>query len=92
MIKEPTCFKNSEEPSCIDLILTNFPRCFQNSMAIETGLSDFHKMTITIMRSSYKKTRSKIISYRKYKTFHNTYFREDLLNELNKHNTEDVTI
>ena len=29
--KDPTCFKNPENPSCIDLILTNSPYSFQNS-------------------------------------------------------------
>ena len=28
LIKEPTCFKNPENPSCIDLMLTNFPKKF----------------------------------------------------------------
>ena len=65
LIKEPTCFKNPAHPSCIDLILTNFPKSFQNSMAIETGLSDFHKMTITVMKSHYKKLKPNIITYRK---------------------------
>ena len=27
-INKPTCFKNPEKPSCIDLILTNYPRSF----------------------------------------------------------------
>ena len=49
LIKEPTCFKNPENPPCIDLIFTNRPRGFQNSCAIETGLSDFHKMTLTVI-------------------------------------------
>ena len=34
MINRPTCFKNPENPSCIDLILTNCPRRFQNYCAI----------------------------------------------------------
>ena len=25
LVKEPTCFKNADNPSCIDLILTNKP-------------------------------------------------------------------
>ena len=45
------CFKNNENPSsCIDLILTNFPKYFQHCMAIESGLSDFHKMRVTVMK------------------------------------------
>ena len=41
-----------ENPTCTDLILTNHPRSFQNSTVFETGLSDFHKMTVTIMEAS----------------------------------------
>ena len=46
IIKQPTCFKNSEKPSCIDLILTNRPKSFQSTCVIETELSDFHRMTV----------------------------------------------
>ena len=35
LIKEPTCFKNIENPSLIDLILTNKWRSFQNSTVID---------------------------------------------------------
>ena len=42
LINKPICYKNPDKPSCIDVILTNFPRSFQNSCAIETGLSDFY--------------------------------------------------
>ena len=52
LIKEPTCFKNPSNPSLIDLILTNRDRSFQNSQVIETGLSDHHKLTITILKIS----------------------------------------
>ena len=31
LIKEHTCFKSVDTPSCIDLILTNHPICLQNS-------------------------------------------------------------
>ena len=53
LIKEPICHKNPQNPSCIDLILTNSPYSFQNSCAIETGLSDFHKMAVTVMKTTY---------------------------------------
>ena len=29
-----TCYKNPDKPTCIDLILTNCPRSFQNSCVI----------------------------------------------------------
>ena len=37
LIKQPTCFKNPEKPSFIDLILTNKPKLFQSTCLIETG-------------------------------------------------------
>ena len=55
MINKPTCYKNPDKPTRIDLILTNCPGSFQNSCVIETGLSDFHKMVVTVMKISYRK-------------------------------------
>ena len=55
LIKEPTCFKSDENPSSIDIILTNKKASFQNTMTVETGLSDFHKMTVTVMKKYFKK-------------------------------------
>ena len=39
-------FKYPENPSYIDLILTNSLYSFQNSCVIETALSDFHKIIV----------------------------------------------
>ena len=36
LIKVPTCYKNPQNPSCIDLILTNSPLSFQSSVVIKT--------------------------------------------------------
>ena len=51
----PTCFKNPSNPSCIDLFLTNRKQGFQQTHVIETGISDFHKMVVTVMKTHYKK-------------------------------------
>ena len=82
--KEPTCFKNHTHPSCIDLILANFPKSFQNYMAVETGLFDFHKMTLTIMKSHYKKLKHNIITYRKYTNFPSDLYREKVTENIFK--------
>ena len=37
LISGPTCFKNTNNPSSIDVMLTNRKNGFQNSMTIETG-------------------------------------------------------
>ena len=80
LIKKPTCFKNPENPKTIDLILTNRPRSFCNSDTLETGLSDFHKLTVTVLKTFFKKP--KVISYRNCKNFSNDLFRIDLINEI----------
>ena len=72
-------FKNPEKPSHIKLILTSWQRSFQNSCAIETGLLDFDKLVVTVMRKTCKKSQSKLITYRSYKYFNNDSFREELL-------------
>ena len=36
LIKQSSCFKNPENPSCIDLILTNKPRSFQTKCLKQT--------------------------------------------------------
>ena len=86
LIKDATCYKNPENPSCIDLILTNNPNSFQNSGVIETGLSDFHKMTVTVMKTTFEKLKPNIIHYRDYRKFSNDKFRENLISRLSTEN------
>ena len=74
LIKEPTCYKNPQNPSCIDFILTNSPYCFQNSCVIEIGLSDFYMMTVTVMKTTNEKLKPRIVNYRDYKNFCNDTF------------------
>ena len=45
--------KNASNPTCIDLILTNILRRFKNTWVIETGPSDFHVMTLTVVRKGF---------------------------------------
>ena len=55
LVNETTCFKNPCNPACIDLFLANCPRSVQNTVTIETGISDFHKMVITVLKVFYRK-------------------------------------
>ena len=54
LVKESTCFKNADNPSCIDLFPTNRPRTFQCITTIETGISDFDKLVVTVLKTSIK--------------------------------------
>ena len=73
-----TCFKNPCNPSCIDLILTNKTKSFLNNINIETGLSDFHMMTVTTMRMFFPKQAPITIKYRCYKAFNQHNFNLEL--------------
>lgn len=50
-IKEPTYYKNFDNPLCEDFILMNCPNHFQNSSFFKIGLSDFHKIIMTRFKS-----------------------------------------
>ena len=83
LIKQPTCCKNPSNPTCIGLILSSTPRSFQITCVIETGLSDFHLMTLTFMKKSFR-FQPQLINYRSYKKFSNEAFRECSLEKLLK--------
>ena len=55
--------------STIYLILTNKPRSFQITNVTETGVSDCHKFTITLMESYISRLKPKNVHYRSYKNF-----------------------
>ena len=92
LIKEPTCFKNPNKPTFIDLILTNQFNLFQRSSTFETGLSDFHLLTVSEFKigfqklltvrdfkMGFQKLKPKVIIYRDYKNFDNAKFRYDIV-------------
>ena len=82
LLKNQYVSKTPDNLSCIDLFLTNRPRSFQNTLT--TGISDFDKMVITVMKIFYKKQKPKIIQYRSYKSFDNQVFQRELNSELLK--------
>ena len=83
--KEPASFKNVNEQSCIDLFLTNNSKCFEDCLTLETGLSDFHKLIVTIMKTKHERFPPKIVNYRDYKNFDTKSFKDRL--ELTLKNT-----
>ena len=71
-------------PSCIDLFITNSPLSFQNTIAVSNGLSDFHKMVITVMKMSFKKHSPIERHYRDYKYFDRSKFKNNLNEKLSE--------
>ena len=88
LIKKPRCFKSLGNPTFIDPILKNWPKCFQKLNIFETGLSGFHKLTFTVLKAYFQKQKPKVIRYRIYKKFDNNLFRNDLLNKLLSKNVQ----
>ena len=91
LIHEPTCFKNILNPSSIDVLLTNQTKLFYQSKTIETGLSDFHRLTITVLKTTFPKKAPKIIVYRNYKNFDLEKFKTQLSHSLDSKTTKNVS-
>ena len=90
LIKSPTCFKNPNNPSSIDVILTNKKSSFENSITLESGLSDCHRMTITVLKRYFKKADPITVNYRDYKSFDGQKFRNDLKRHLENADTLNI--
>ena len=78
LIKNKTCFKSPSE-TCIDLIFTNKKRSFRNTCAIDTGVSDFHRMVFTQLKLTFQKLPPKTIFYRDYKHSVKENFENDFI-------------
>ena len=69
--------QNLENPSSIDLILTNNPRSFQNSCVL------------LVLKTSFERLKPSVINYRDYKSFENKLLREELSFELSNLTLEE---
>ena len=78
LVHENTCFKSVNNPSCIDLLLTNSRCSFQHTSVTSPGLSDFHELVLTVMETIFPKAKPNEIFYRNYKNFNETIFKDDL--------------
>ena len=82
IVKEKTCFKSIENPSCVDLFITNSVSSFQNTKVISSGLSDCHKMVVTVLKTTIQKSKPHEIIYRDYSKFNENIFRDNLKKSL----------
>ena len=85
LIEVSTCYESLEKPSCIDLLLTNGPKSFQN-WSVGTGLSDFHKMTVTVIKTTFEKLKPRVSYFRNWNEFCNEKFKIQLLTKLSLEN------
>ena len=79
LVKEKTCFKNANNPNTIDLFFTNNSLAFQNTTATTfAGLSDCHKLVLTVLKTTFSKNKPKKLFYRDYKKINFSDFNDEL--------------
>ena len=88
LVKSETCYTNNHK-STIDLFLTNKPRSFQFTSVTETGLSDYHRLIATFIKSHFSRLEPKIIHYRNFKRFDEQKFIADVKNADFSFETDD---
>ncbi len=72
IVKHQICFNNSENPTVIDLIVTNVPKRLCAASCIETGLSDFHSLVCFSTKMNVPHNKPTHITYRPH-----THFKEE---------------
>ena len=87
--RNPTCYKNPNNPSCIDHILTNSPKSFFKTETVFTGLSDFHKLVLSVFKLHFSKAKAKEISYKNFRDFKENNFNWDLQNRLSAQSVDE---
>ena len=90
LIKVLTCFTNPENSSCIDLILTNSTYSFRKFCVLETGLSDFHKMIVSVTKTTFQELKLRIVQNRDCTQFPNNDFSKKLSLENINTNTNSL--
>ena len=78
LIKSPTCCKSENNPSLVDVFLTNKPRCFIDTFNVDLGISDFHNCTGVVSRIEAPIRLHKKITYRSMKKFSESEFQSDI--------------
>ena len=82
MIKQNTCFKGDGD-SCINLLIANSKFSFLKINSFETGLSDYHHMIYSILKTKFGKLELKKLIYRSFKQFDSDQHKLDFCNSMN---------
>ena len=90
LIKEHTCYESVLKPTSIDVILTNRINSFENSHSIKTGISDYHKMTVTVLKTFFKKSKPTYIKYRECKKFDVNLFKTELAHSMQENDAKNM--
>ena len=82
LVENKTCLKSIEDPSCVDLIITDKPGSFQHTNVFEIGISNHHELVTAVMEAKFTKASSKYVHYHNYKNFNEQDFKLELRGKL----------
>ena len=84
-LEQKASFKNPNRATCINLILANSSRSFQDTCTVESGFSDFHKFFDIVLKLYFPKQKPYIQNFRDYKILQIDLFILELDFETPKH-------
>ena len=78
IIKGPTCYKNPQSPTLLDVILTNTPNRIAETINATLGISDFHNFVGAATKMGAPQLFPKTITYRSMKNFDELKYVNDI--------------
>ena len=91
MVKEKNCLKSINNPTCVDLLISNKEKCFKSATVIDARLSGFYKMVLVALKKKFERTKPKVIGYRDYRHFDGNSFSCALIFKLSKISTHNYS-
>ncbi len=78
LVEGPTCFKNPDNPSSVDVILTTCHRRVASCENLNIGVSDHHNIVVASTKMHASRYEKRHITYRSYRHFNEDTFLNDL--------------
>ena len=77
VVREPTCYATNN-PTLIDVIITNCSQTFAKTLTCNTSLSDYHYMVVSVLKKHAPLIKNREVTYRTYKTLNADALRNDI--------------
>ena len=77
VVREPTCYATNN-PTLIDVIITNCSQKFAKTLTCNTSLSDYHYMVVSVLKKHAPCIKNREVTYRTYKTLNADALRHDI--------------
>ena len=78
IVKGSTCYKSTDHPTLLDVILTNDSRSIKQTLNLSIGISDFHNYISAATRMFCPSNEPRMIYYRSFKKFDEESYKRDL--------------